>query len=367
MKAIAPYLGAALVLLGLLDVYFTVLFSRSGVGLLSPYVQSSLWRLVRAAAKASPRLRDRVLSHAGPALLSLVALTWVVLLLVGFGLVFWPQLGSGVRVDGADAARPGFNLALVYSGYNLTTLGANSMTPQTPLTHWLSVAEAGCGLGLFTLMLTYILQVYNAVLRMNHLALKLHHSSAENPDAAEMVARLGAGGDFSGARGELATVAEDLLEFFESHHFYPAITYFRFAEAEYAAPRMVLLAMDAVTLIRTGLDGDGCDHLDRSEAVAELHTAGMHFLKEITQTLLPAAFQPGRLPAPDAAELERWRRRYRRALERFGAEGIRVTADPQSGAERYVRMRREWDAHVKALARFLVRDWKEVAPHEAAL
>src|SRR3954454_8810712 len=156
MKSIAPYLGLTLVLLGLLDVYFTVLFSRSGVGLISPHIESWMWRLARSAAKAVPRFRDRILSHAGPALLSLVALTWVALLLVGFGLVFWPLLGGGVRLDGPDASRPGFNLSLLYSGYNLTTLAATSMTPQTPLAHWLSVAEACCGFGLFTLMLTYI-------------------------------------------------------------------------------------------------------------------------------------------------------------------------------------------------------------------
>jgi hypothetical protein len=61
-----------------------------------------------------------------------------------------------------------------------------------------------------------------------------------------------------------------------------------------------------------------------------------------------------------------WRRRYERALERFRAEGIAVNADPQRGADEYVRLRREWDAHVKALARYLVREWKEVAPHEEA-
>jgi hypothetical protein len=365
VKGVAPYLGAALVAVGLLDIYFTVLFARSGAGLVSPYLESWTWRTFRGVGRAVPRFRDKILSHAGPVILVLVALSWAAMLLLGFGLMYWPQVGGNLRLDGADAARPTLGTALAYSGYCLTSLGTPStMTPQTPFLHWLSVLEAGCGFALFTVTLAYFLQVGNAVLRRNHVALKLHHSSQENPDAAEMVARLGAGGDFSDARTELATMAEDLLEFFESHHFYPAINYFRFAEADYDTARMAVLAMDAASLVRTTLDGEACGHLDRSEAVGELWTAGLHFLREMSQTLLPAAFRPPALAEPAPQEVTAWRQRYERALLRLEAEGIKVTRDRSKGADEYVRLRRQWDAYVKALARFVLREWAEVAPHE---
>ena len=76
MKALAPYLGAALVLAGLLDIYFTVLFARSAVGVVSPYLESGAWRLFRRLGLLVPRFRDTILAHAGPVILVLVALSW---------------------------------------------------------------------------------------------------------------------------------------------------------------------------------------------------------------------------------------------------------------------------------------------------
>lgn len=367
LKASAPYVGAAVVLAGLLDIYFTVLFARSGAGLLSPRLEEWTWRGFRRLAILVPRFRDKILAHAGPVILVLVALTWAALLLVGFGLMFWAQAGTGLKFDGADAARPTLAAAIVYSGYNLTTTGAPStMAAQNLWVHGLSLLEAGCGFALFTVTLTYVLQVGNAVLRRNHVALKLHHSASENPDAAEMVAKLGAGGDFSDARSELATIGEDLLEFFESHHFYPAINYFRFADPDYDTARMALLAMDAASLVRTALEPAGCHNLDRSEAVGELWTGGMRFLRQVSQTLLPEKFRPPTLPDPGPRDLEAWRQRYERALRRLEAEGIKVNPDRRAGAEEYARLRRQWDGHVKAVARYMLRDWGEIAPHEAA-
>ena len=43
-----------------------------------------------------------------------------------------------------------------------------------------------------------------------------------------MVVRLGADGNFSGARQEVEQIARDLLQLLESHHSYPVLHYFRF-------------------------------------------------------------------------------------------------------------------------------------------
>ena len=90
----------------------------------------------------------------------------------------------------------------------------------------------------------------------------------------------------------------------------------------------------------------------------------MHFLREMSQTLLPARYRPPAVAEPSPADAEAWRQRYGRALLRFEAEGIRVAPDRAAGAQRYVQLRRQWDAPVKALARYLARDWAEVAPYE---
>ena len=87
-------------------------------------------------------------------------------------------------------------------------------------------------------------------------------------------------------------------------------------------------------------------------------------MREMSQTLLPAKFRPPPLAAPDPQDLLAWKQRYERALLRLEAEGIKVPRDRQGGAEQYVTLRRQWDPYVKALARFVLREWSEVAPHE---
>ena len=77
------------------------------------------------------------------------------------------------------------------------------------------------------------------MLRRNTLAQNLHHATGGTGDAAEWVARMGPGGDFNGARGELADVADEVMNFYESQHFYPILIHFRFGDPEYAVARKV--------------------------------------------------------------------------------------------------------------------------------
>ena len=53
----------------------------------------------------------------------------------------------------------------------------------------------------------------------------------------------------------------------ESHHFYPVLVYFRFNEPYYRLSRLTTILLDAVTLIKSGLDDEEFASLKESAAV----------------------------------------------------------------------------------------------------
>lgn len=109
-----PVFGVGLVVAALSDIFLTVLYARSGAGLLSDRFHKEVWHISRSAARALPRYRDRLLAYAGPSLLVLTVLLWVLLLLIGFALIVWPALGSAVRASSGGTAT-GFAAALYYA------------------------------------------------------------------------------------------------------------------------------------------------------------------------------------------------------------------------------------------------------------
>lgn len=358
-----PWLaGAALVLATLADVYMTVLHPGSS-GSLSGQLVKGAWRLMRAIALRLPYGPDRLLPFAAPTLLVLTVLAWVCLLAVGFALLAWPALGSGIRASQGSTPTD-FAAALYFSGYSLTTLGTGDLVPKTAPYRLLMVLEAGIGFSVLTLTLTYFLSVYSALIRRNTFALTLHHAAGGSADAAEMLVRLGPGGDFSSARQELASIATELLYLLQSHHSYMILRYFRFRQPYYALPRMALVAMDTASLIRTALEEEEHRTLVRSTSVAQLWGGGLQLLTELSRAFLPGG-APGASDEPQPEDLVRWRERYYRALGTLRVEGIRTVANADAGADRYVELRREWEPYVVAFTQYLAYEREQVAPTDS--
>ena len=115
----------------------------------------STWTLWRAAARQlSPgRRREMFLSLFGP--LSLLALfaTWVLGLIVGFGVVHW-ALASPLKVP--DGEPVGLWTYLYLSGTTFFTLGYGDVTPTGPLGRVLAVVESGLGFGFLAVIIGYL-------------------------------------------------------------------------------------------------------------------------------------------------------------------------------------------------------------------
>ncbi|MFL9459180.1 MULTISPECIES: potassium channel family protein [Nostocales] len=359
MKLLVQLVGAGLIVLSLLDIYLTVLFPRLGSSVLSLHLGKVMWRLFRFVARIMPFKDEKVLSHSGPVLMIATVVVWLSLLLYGFALIVWTELGWSIQASDGQT-ETNFISALYYSGFSLTTLGTGDLTPKTDFQRLLTILEASLGFSVFTLTITYLLSVYSAITRRHTFALSLHHRSAGTADAAEMIARLGASGELNGVQQDVSNMATDVIDLLESQHSYPALLYFRFRQCYYALPRVILLAMDTATLIKSALNTKKYHSITHSTAVEELWGGGLQLLVELSSLFLPKS----RSKNNDSVE-QTWRKRYYHAVEKMKAEGIETADDLEAGVSLYISLRRQWNPYVVALARYMAYDWNEIAPYES--
>jgi Ion channel len=360
---ISQLLGGAVVLAVLADVALTVLCARSGTSVFSERIAAGTWRAFRGTAGLFPGAREAIVSYCGPAVLVLTIGAWFGGLLLGFALMLWPALGTHVQATRGPTPTD-FITAVYVAGSNMTTAGTGEFSPQTAAYRLLMVADSALGLTVITLTLAYLVDVYATLQRRTVHALSLHHATAGTGDAARLLAGLGAGGSFEDARSQLDAMARELEDVYESHHFHSTLLFFQFRERYYGVPRVALLAMDTVTLIRSALDEGRHRDLRESQAVEQLWRAGMHLLEELSKIFVPREFRARQAEGagPDARAEARWRRRYARAASGLRRAGIPTSADAGAAADAYVHLRRQWDGHLAALAAYLAYDPHDVDP-----
>ncbi len=355
-----PTLGAALMGLVLLDVFWIVLYARMNSGILSFRIARVTWAVFHRMSKPFGRSRGFILSFCGPIILVLVLFVWALILTLGTALIIHPKLGNSVTANSGSTPTD-FITAIYAGGSSVAIVGAGDFAPRTSAFRLFYLFNSLMGMSVISLTLTYLLQIYGALQRRNALGLSLHLASAETGDAAELIAGLGPEGQFNSGYSTLAELAEQLTQAKESHHFYPVLFYFRFRAPYYAVSRCALMALDTVTLIKSGLDDQEYAWLKESAAVAQLWRAAMKLVTTLEETFL-AEGKPEASAPPDEKIREQWRRRYLAGLRRLRQAGIQTFRDEQSGAEAYVALRSRWDAYIRALAPALGYSMEEIDP-----
>lgn len=204
------------------------------------------------------------------------------------------------------------------------------------------------------------LGVYSALVRRDTFGLSLEYRSGATGDPAELLALLGPNGDFSGSRQALSGIGASVLDVFESANTYRVLRYFHHHRNCNALPRILLMALETATLIRSALHPEVYRTLVNSAAVAELWGGGLNVLNELSRSFLPRdLIEETHLPEQE------WRGRYDRAAACLRAAGIETEPDREAGVRRYIALRRQWNAPVVALALYLQYEWSAVAPADA--
>lgn len=353
MDVLLRVAGVLVVLLTLADIFFTVLFPGSGHGPLRRPMCRLVWHAVRRLARLmTARRRRGFLAYTGPVLVALSIAVWPVLLICGWALIYYPALGTGVVASSGPTSREWFT-AFYFSGFSLTTLGTGDIVPTTGLWRWVTVTEAAVGFAVVSMVITYFLSLYSAIVQRRTFGAALDHRTLRTGSSARLVVALAAQGGTSALVGQLSSTGEFLERMFQTHELYPVLRYFHYRDVRYALPRILLITLDATALLGAVLEGAGRRRLSHGAAVALVEGAAQDLLRE----LVPDPFAQ----APASGDEGWWRDRLAVVLKQFRAAGLDVRADA-AAVEEYLRRRRTWDGPLRALAGVMLYDWAEIEP-----
>jgi hypothetical protein len=305
------------------DVFFTVVVPGGTRGVLKVSR-----RLVRASLPISKRIRGRIGVNFAPALLVGSFVTWMTLLVLGFGLMVHSV------ADHFEPALDGFGHALYVAGGAMGTIGFGKAEPHG-LARAVTVVAGLCGLSVMTLAVTYLLEVQSNIANRDTGVLKVTTTAGQPPCALTLYERYAA----LGCRDELVNVLREgrqwCAEMLQSHASHPWLVYFRSVGTGTGWPAAMGTVMDLALIAELIID----EPLLRGPAVLAREEAD-RLARELSNMV--DAEQSG--PTTSREEVER-------VVGRLVAAGYRLRDDRDS--TRFVAERDRHVASIHALAHHL--------------
>ncbi|HJQ69446.1 MAG TPA: potassium channel family protein [Blastocatellia bacterium] len=352
-------LGAVLLFFVIDDIYLTILQARGRSGPVSELVYRTIWRAVRGVAfRLSRSRRHKLLNSIGPVLMPLLVGVSIVLVIIGYALIYFPGMPDKFNFAG-EGTGSRFVDSVYFSGTTLTTVGFGDISPRAPEMKIVAIIEAVSGFGLISLAVTYLIVVYSALERKRAIALSLYHSAEGGADVVGFIRHHFVAGRLSGLSATLRTAARDLQEILESHVEHPIIHYFHPAQVYKGMPRVLFLSLEICAVIKSCLDQREYSDLNDHPAVLTMESTALHVLNELSTHLdLVSDGDESQETLPE--EIIRWRTRFEQTLRRLDAVGIKTEPDIAKGWAIYQAERGEWEQQLSRFAYHLGYDWDEV-------
>ncbi|WP_436791912.1 potassium channel family protein [Yinghuangia sp. YIM S10712] len=215
MKLVVSCLGAVLVMAALRDVFHT-LWHPTRRGGASRLIMAGAWRL----AHLYPA-RQGLAQLVGPLAMVLVVALWASAIVVGWAVVYLPHMPEGFTFGAGLRPEEHTNLldSVYLSVVTVTTLGFGDIAPQAD---WLRVAaplEAMVGFALLTASVSWVLQIYPALVRRRSLALRLSMLRRSQPAPHELTAAVSST-LLDAVAAEVARVRVDFTQYAEAYYFF---------------------------------------------------------------------------------------------------------------------------------------------------
>jgi hypothetical protein len=334
-------IGAAVVLAVLADVFATILVpgpvgGRLRVILAIRSLSLPLWRI------AARRRHDgdlRPSNGFAPVTLLLTFGTWMLLLLVGFGLLVHAA-GGLFRPHVAT-----WSDAVWVTGSSLMTLGVSEFDAQG-WARWLILASALSGFSALTACVTFMLQIQAGLHQREPAVMTLVGLAGSPPSGVRILESYADLGD----RDQLGRFFLDWRNWaastLHSHLSYPVLSYYRSLDAQNDWLAALEAVLDAATLVMTATDDKACG------AATLMHRTGARTAKQLRELFgMTLAEAPG-----DAARAEAAIGLLRRA----GYGG----ADEAEAARRFLSLRADYAGDIDALALHLGANRAALLAHE---
>jgi hypothetical protein len=276
MAVVLFALGIIVIGLVLADAFETIVLPRPSPGRhrISRAIVRPTWRAWRAvgAKTRTGVARDTFYGLYAPGAVVVLLLTWLILLVVGYGLVF---LAVADQLD--PPADPW--TALYFAGTSLLTLGFGDIVATGPIARAASLFAAATGLGIVALVVTFLFSLYASYQRREALVVMLGARAGTPPSAVALLE--------STARLDLVDSLPDLFaewqsweaEVLDSHVAYPLLAFFRSSHDDISWLSSLGAVLDACALVLTTIEG-----IPRGQAELTKR-GGAHLVEDISNNI----------------------------------------------------------------------------------
>jgi hypothetical protein len=326
LKVVVFALGAAAAVGTLGSAVRTVVLPRAlpaKIGSSVFFVVGRLFRL-RLRRSATYERRDEVMAGFAPAALITLVVAWLAITLLAYTAMFWSLGAHDLRAAFTD------------SGSSLTTLGFSQ--PRDLPSVLLAFTEAGLGLTLLAMLITYLPSLYSAFSRRESAVALLEVRAGSPPFGAAMLERYARIG-WMGGLGSIWDQWETwFVEVEESHTSFPALAYFRSPQPDQSWITAAGAILDAAALSSSTL-------LARDPDANLCVRAGYVALRRIAD-YYAIPYDPD--PRPDDP-ISVAREEYDAVYDRLAAAGIELVADRDQAWRDFVGWRVNYDVVLVSL------------------
>jgi Ion channel len=250
VEFLAVAAGLALVLVSASDAVSTLVTTRRRRGRHWPtqvFYRRTWHAWVALGRRAQPELREGFLAVYGPLSLLGLLVTWVVLLVTGWGAVWW---GLRSAVTGVD----GYLDAVYFAGVGFFTVGFGDLVPTGGLARLLVLVEAFMGLVTMALVIGYLPTLYGAYSRREVQLLSLDDMSDEATTPIGFLEDCYASGGPEAVAAAFADWERWCDDVFDSHTAYPMLAMFRSRQPGQNWLTALGVVLDAATLCLAAVD-----------------------------------------------------------------------------------------------------------------
>jgi Ion channel len=293
------------------------------------------WRAwVAIGRRAGPELREGFLAVYGPLSLLGLLVTWVALLVAGWGLVWW---GLRSAVSGVAS----YLDAVYFAGVGFFTVGFGDLLPTGDLARLLVLVEAFMGLLTMALVIGYLPTLYGAFSRREVQLLSLDDMSDEATTPIGFLEACYASGGAEAVASAFREWERWADEVFDSHTTYPMLAVFRSRQPGQNWLTALGVVLDAATIVLAAVDGP------RTGPAARLWRRSSRMLQDLRG--MPAVeLQAAELDGPPADEAS-----FRDAYQRLARLGIPLRPYEQASGD-FGRLRAAYLAGLVAATRLLL-------------
>lgn len=276
-------LGVLVLLTVIIDLLWTSLWVDGGSGPVSGHLTTAIWKGLRLISGD----RSRLLSLAGPLILTATLFMWVLLIWAGWVFLFAGDADS--LIDTRDDEPITWTARIYFVAYTMFTMGNGDFTPKDGFWQIATSLTTASGMLFVTLSVSYILSVLGGVTQKRSFA---EGVTGQGKDSVTIVTQGWNGKDYSNIDLFLKDYSAQLSTLTQQHKAYPILHYYHSEKNEQASAIAVVIFDEALTLFKFGIPKQQQPSKvwvkeARSSVQSYLSTLNSAFIKPANQTPPP--------------------------------------------------------------------------------